>query len=460
MPVTGIGSAATTDPVASLVTSLNAATAATTAATAAATAATAVATTAATTYVSQSLATIGPTLFPPKPRLTMVQTFQSGHGWSLSADSTGTAAVADTTNYVLGSQSLRGVTAGSTNFFRLTKSALTAVNLTGKGIAVLVKADWSKFGTVYVLLGNGGFATFRTLQMSMIYGGLEGDQGWNDTWRWFYCPVTDTSAADSGAFDVTAVTDWRINVYDKGSGALTANVQAIGYFTQPTTYSGGVVTFTFDDAFVSQRTLAAPVLDTYGVGASAFPIVDLVGQSGRLTLAQLHELEQYHGWEVCGHAYTAANHDLSGGYADLSASALATEVYNVKSWLRVNGFRGNNWFAWPQGLNDSTTAAAVGNAFSWARHTTGRYSHQYPEVPMRAQAVALTSDTSMATLQGYIDVAKAKGRWLVFVCHDVKSSGASGTTQLNVADLTTIVNYCQSQSVPIRTVGEVLGTVT
>ena len=75
---------------------------------------------------------------------------------------------------------------------------------------------------------------------------------------------------------------------------------------------------------------------------------------------------------------------------------------------------------------------------------------------MRHQAVTVTSDTPLATFQSYIDYAKAHGRHLTLMVHQILASGASGPTNVNVADFQAIIDYAVSVGMPIRTIGQVL----
>lgn len=421
------------------------------------------------TYVLQLLAPLGPRSFPARPHYTMIQTFQSGHGWTGAGNTGGSysAFADDATDYTLGSQSIKATTNGTGGSVTLSKVGLTAMNLTGKSVAVLLKVNNAdRLADVYLMLGTSSFAVNRSIRLNPIVGGGTGASanGWSSVYQWYHCSVEDSSSS-TGTIDIAAVTDLRIFVYDRNTGGVTVNVQAVGHFTQPATYPNGVVSFTFDDCLLSQYSLATRAFDKYGDGASAFVITDIMGRTsgqgdlsgGRFSTDQAHTLEALHGWEIGGHAYSESNHGI--GYPSLSASALDDELYSMKAWLRSEGFRGADWFAWPLGSSDGTTADAITRFFSWGRHTNGNFNPLVADQPMRARSITLNSDSSTSVFTAHIDTAKAKKKWLIFNCHQVVASGASGSTNINLADLQTIVDYCHTVGVPIRTVGDVIGSV-
>ncbi|GAA5511531.1 hypothetical protein Dcar01_00242 [Deinococcus carri] len=77
--------------------------------------------------------------------------------------------------------------------------------------------------------------------------------------------------------------------------------------------------FRFDDGFESVYRVAFPVLRELGVRATVYPILDLIGQPGHMTQAELNELRAA-GWEVGSHTRTHA------ALIDLAPHRLAWEL--------------------------------------------------------------------------------------------------------------------------------------
>ncbi|WP_034352092.1 polysaccharide deacetylase family protein [Deinococcus phoenicis] len=103
------------------------------------------------------------------------------------------------------------------------------------------------------------------------------------------------------------------------------NLRAQGYLfvtsSEVLTYPHPVKTASlrFDDGFESIYRVAFPVLRELGVRATVYPILDLIGQPGHMTQAQLDELRAA-GWEIGSHTRTHA------ALIDLAPRRLAWEL--------------------------------------------------------------------------------------------------------------------------------------
>lgn len=400
---------------------------------------------------------------PRTPRLktggvTYLSTFQSGHGWSVTAGG-GVTTPNDTTNYVLGSQCASGTTSGAGGACVIRKDAFTAVDLTANLIVALVKlSDPTRTNQVLLYAGSGGMTSFFTIPAGN--GGTVGVSAFRASSEWTWL-VFDAGVVQSttGTPSKSAITDFQFYVQDKSGGAITISVNAIGYVPKPAVYPNGVVTFTWDDVYPSQYTVARPYLDKYGFGANAFVIVDKVGAAGGMTQAQLDELERYHGWEIGGHAYTTANHNA--GFSTLSTSALDDECYNLKNWLLTNGYRGADLFAYPLGDDGGSVPTTVGHYFSFGRHVVATPTQtQIVDNPMRVRTMTgFGNSLAASTITGIVDRAYSEGEWLIIYGHDLTSSVTTPSTQYTTASFQTVVDYVAAKGIPVRTVGEVLAAV-
>ncbi|UTT68791.1 polysaccharide deacetylase family protein [Arthrobacter sp. DNA4] len=415
---------------------------------------------------TQSLAGVGPTTFPPQPVVTPLTTFQNGNGWGVASTAGGTNFAADTADFLIGTQSVRAVTSGSGGTVEVISPTLPQLNLTGKGLAFQLKVDNpDRLANIILYWGQNNYASFNTSIQAQSQGdGVSAVLLPND-WTWFYVPSNDISNA-TGTVNLSAITNVKIRVTDKNSGPLTVNVQQIGTYTPKNAYPSGVISVTCDDSLLSQYTYLPQILGKYGAAATMLLITDQMPGSPvfgsnpatyvqGFSVDQAHELEDKQGYEMGGHAYLTANHNR--GMANLTAQELADELGGLKSWLRTEGFKGADYFAWPIGSNNVAATKICRKFFSWARHTGGFYAPaQFPTQPMRHQAVTVTSDIPVATFQGYIDFAKAHGRHLTLMVHQIVVSGASGPTNVNKADLAAILDYANSVGMPIRTIGQVM----
>lgn len=399
---------------------------------------------------------------PTSPRRQIITIFAAGHGFTTTA---GGSSADDATNYVLGSQSLSITTSGGgAGTPCLTSHAgLTAVNADDHALALLVRVpDLTHLSALQVVAGDTAFGNAWTFAAG---GGAAGGAGVlgsdlrTDEWTWIYF-TQNNGANKAGTYSPLALTDWQINVVDDGT-PTTVKVGALAIVPNPRPFPNGVVTFSFDDNYVSQYALARPYLDNYGYGATAWIIADQVpvGGSTSMTLAQLNELQNSHNWEIAGHAYSVVNHNA--GFSSLSSAALLTEVQNLKQWLINNSFRGADMFAYP--LSDDAAVgipATVGEFFSVARHGGGGARQTLNlNQPMRVKTYLVTSSTTLGQIQTEVDNAYKYRNWLILEMHVIVASGATGAVQMNLATFQSAVDYVATKGIPARTFGEVVAAL-
>lgn len=186
------------------------------------------------------------------------------------------------------------------------------------------------------------------------------------------------------------------------------------------------ISFTFDDGHVSTYTHAFPLMREAGLVGHLAVITDLVGQSGRYTWEQIHEMVAA-GWEVESHTCT---HHLS----DLSLDALHREVVESKIALEAHGIQANI-FNFPGGLwQDDPVFLPDGPFERMIRQQYAGYLpiHNRMPHPMHAPVDPYrlswqTGECGFAdqfaapfdTIRDGIDQAIATGGWYNSLWHDV-----------------------------------------
>lgn len=395
----------------------------------------------------------------PRTRRTLITSFQSGHGWTAYTGTAGYSIADDATDYILGSQS-RKITLPATSSASASdrKLGLPAVDLTGKELAILCKVDRPDLlSQINLYVGHGNMANYYTLNAVTGNSAANATAVLANEWQWINFTF-GSQIQTGGTPSKTAITDYQISVQAPSAmGApLNVHIGAIAYYTPPTAYPNGVLSFTFDDSYGSQFTNAMPVLDKYGYPGTVYNIVEKVGAVGGLTLSQLGQMQDLHGWDVGGHAYTLANHNT--GFVSISDEALESEMVNQRDWLRINGFRGAGHFAYPGGQHDARVLAATRRYFSTARGVNAlpRQSVQPDSLGLRLRSYPLNNTTTTASITGLIDNAYANGWWLILYGHDIVSGSASTSAQFAKANLQTITDYAATKGIPVRTVGEVM----
>jgi len=392
---------------------------------------------------------------PSNKKISMISTFQSGHGWASSFASTTTTAN-NTTTYRLGTQSASvvssGLGSGSPANFR--KLAMPNMDLSASSLRMLIRVDnLAKLTSLTAYIGNASLANFYLVS---IFNPGDGFPFVDGEWAWLEFNFTGSSAAatTTGTPSKSTITDIQFRWTDDGTGPVTIYFNALGIVSNTTKFTNGVVSLSFDDTYANQYSTAMPVLDTYGFGASAMTIADQVGYDvTKLSLANLQEMVNFHNWEVAGHAYTAANHNA--GYSTLSASVLDNELRAMKTWLVAHGFGQYDYLAYPLGQYQGVEEN-VKKYFSAGRTIIpAPMGVLPPATPTRIRSKSVTNTTTTASLTAQIDAAYSGGNWLNLTFHSIVAS-PSIVTEYSTANFTTVVNYLNTKGIPVLPMGEVM----
>jgi peptidoglycan/xylan/chitin deacetylase (PgdA/CDA1 family) len=211
----------------------------------------------------------------------------------------------------------------------------------------------------------------------------------------------------------------------------------------------GMVSFTFDDGLLSPYQNALPILKVAGFNAGFYIITTepTSGDSGYMTWPQIKDL-QSKGYEIGGHTRT---HPF---LSTLTPAQLTNEVSGSYSDLMAQGITPKS-FVYPYGDESSTVEAAVKTAgYNLSR---GSYTGQNGTVTNHYSLydIRVDSTTSLATIESYIDQAKADHRWLVLELHDVVASGGD-VDAITPAYFQSLVTYIKNSGIQVSTMQQAL----
>lgn len=272
-------------------------------------------------------------------------------------------------------------------------------------------------------------------------------------WSWVTMPWIPDSEGKPARENIT---DLCIAVEDDGTGnRVKIHIQAIAVQKErPDAFPSGVISIGFDDCWGSQGRFGTPVLDKYGFQPTIYTIVDEVGRPGRLSLSDLHQIEDG-GGEVAAHAWTTASHNM--GFTRLSAEMLDAELRMTRNWLLENSFRGSDLFAYPLGYFNADVIKATSKYFKFARTLNNRQEETLPPGEMyTCRAQSSTNTVTLAHLRDRIDSCKANGTWLNLVFHDITPGIPSASVQIALSTFQQTIDYIARMDVPVRTTSEVL----
>lgn len=208
--------------------------------------------------------------------------------------------------------------------------------------------------------------------------------------------------------------------------------------------TAGRVTFMFDDGFASAYTAAKPIFDAASAVACVAIITDEIGETGRMSAAQLVELEG-DGWEICSHCKTTAL------LTSLSEADLRATLTESKAALEALGLTVNN-LVYP-GHAQNALIRSVTREYYRAARGADAYGVN-PKVLDSYKLLSVLADPgeyTEAQLNAYADVALADGRWVIFYWHDVTAEVQTRITNL--------VAYVQGIGLDIVTMNDALDEI-
>jgi peptidoglycan/xylan/chitin deacetylase (PgdA/CDA1 family) len=228
---------------------------------------------------------------------------------------------------------------------------------------------------------------------------------------WMIIPMIGVWIATNYLIGTLRQPNWSVN------GANAQISQAKLPPLPPINYQNtGLVTFWFDDAYLTQYTSAFPKLQEKGfVAAEAVPI-KAVGTNNYMNWMQLKKL-QVNGWEITSHTRT---HDCEP--SKLNAEGLKSELLGAKQDLESQGLRADS-FVTPCGIGSEAELEEAKKVYSSLRTTDDGLNSIPVEDPYHLKTHEVRVDTSLDEIQEWVSEAKDKHGWLILMFHKVDDSG-------------------------------------
>jgi peptidoglycan/xylan/chitin deacetylase (PgdA/CDA1 family) len=397
--------------------------------------------------------------FAAQPIAAWVTQFESGHGFVANLPASLGDNLNDTTQRMLGTQSAVLETDGAGTVRTLTRTGLPPIDFTNQTPKLWVKLDNAIHeSTLQVVLGTGDLAN----QFRFSFHSTQG-QRWTTEGDWvaFSMSWSPENVTTIGTPDRAAITDVQIRLADDATGnPVRLHVNGIALVPEPiASYPEGVVSFTFDDNFASMVSEGLPILAQHNFPATAYVIVDLVGDAGRASIADLTTLQNTHGWQIAAHSYVDQHH--AARFPNLTADVIEDDMVDSRAWLIANRFRGYDHCAYPGG---EFTGGLGANVLALARtyFSTCRTIYQgeretyLPADSAKLRVLYVTNGVTLARALAAVDTARANREWIILVFHSLVAAPAV-TTQWSTADFASLVDHIASTGMPVKTVGELLG---
>lgn len=226
----------------------------------------------------------------------------------------------------------------------------------------------------------------------------------NSPSTWAKFSVTITTYADTAYLTIMHTLD--------STGSVTLDDISLVPYT-PTGFNRGLVSVTFDDGWLSTYQNALPIMNQYGLKGTWYIIPDYNGVNpNAMTTAQVMDVKNQ-GQELASH--TMDHVDLT----QLSPADLQFQVQQSQQVMQATYGVPINGFASPFGLYNDATIASIKQYYNYNRTVDVGYNSKDNFSTYYIKVQNVTSDTSTATVQEWIDQAKATNTWLVLVYHDI-----------------------------------------
>jgi len=219
-----------------------------------------------------------------------------------------------------------------------------------------------------------------------------------------------------------------------------------------------VVTFQFDDAYLTQYMLAKPLFDSKGIKASIMvPLINVDKPDFYMTWTQLLQMFN-EGWEIGSHS---VNHP------DLRSADEATIRYELaqsKTEMEARGIQKVKNFTYPYSYYDADVLNIIPEYYRSARTSVAQTGfHVNPEhiqpYELSAYEARLTVG-NLADAYKYVDRAKKEGRWLIFILHEFIDNHQTqkGLTKeiTDIKAMEMLIDYIQAKNIRIMTTDQAL----
>lgn len=384
----------------------------------------------------------------------VITNYSASHGWTTFSAGGATVTLNDTADHAFGLQSVKVVTGGAGSTTVLTSPSVAAIDQAAQMFRVWIKFDDAdKIARIRLLASpDSGFTNYWTFESVISSSGIPEVQRPFKHGEWVPVALPWSTGVATGTPGTTNLNYLRVLINDRAAGATTIRVGRVEYMPLPRPYANGVLVCTYDDTSLSHYTIARDHHDRYGTKGVLFPIIEWIGQAGKMTEAQFDEMVFSSGWEVGGHASTYANHVLS--VTGMNSAQRQAEFAAIKAWQQGRGYV-SNAFAYPNGTVDAAAEIDLRKFFSLGRLALGRFSgggaddQQIPSLPFRMYGQSC-GNLSVAQVTGEIDRAIANKALLTLLFHDLVDPKVTSNDTL-IANHSDILAYAAGSNIAIRT---------
>jgi peptidoglycan/xylan/chitin deacetylase (PgdA/CDA1 family) len=218
-------------------------------------------------------------------------------------------------------------------------------------------------------------------------------------------------------------------------------------FTRP------LVTITDDDGFTNFYTNGLPVLQKYNLPSTAYIISSYIGQPDYVSSSQVKTLYQ-DGVEIGSHSVD--HPDLTA----LTAAQQDAELKNSQSTLQsLLGVQIKDYAA-PYGAFNQQVTTDAKKYYQTYRTTMPGYNGKNNFNAMNLYVQNITSSTTTADVQGWLQEAAATNTWLILVYHEISTTPSDATYNTLPSDFDSQMAAVKSSGITVETVSQAMQEIT
>lgn len=379
----------------------------------------------------------------------------SGSWTDLSTDGTGSVAAQQPEYAKLGASGVKMIWSAGGAFCRIGRTLAANVAVPEGSIGVFIKWKGDQgFGWQLYVSNDTGLSNIGTASISSTVAIPNG---------WTLLLFSQADFTPSGTFSWAAgIRRWRLasltssaSYPEAGFGGLVLGVK-----------SSPMIYLSCDDGRESLRNVALPITRKYGYKATMYINQAVAGGAGYLTVEQLQQMQNTHGWPMANHGAQHLN------YSTLTAAQMLADYQTNYAWLSSIGANAPGHFAYPFGVAAAGVGGAIpGDVLQAAGAQSGRLAstrflrgaQSYPGIGvpdiMRIRALQLGRGTvvnTVAVVKANIDAAISRGEHICLYFHNIldqqNPEGTGGQPPADgndyyKDDFDAVLSYCKEKEV-------------
>ena len=242
-----------------------------------------------------------------------------------------------------------------------------------------------------------------------------------------------------------------------GSHLDTIENEEIKNIKVPYDYNGAIVTFVVDDCKSTFLDIAKVAFDNKGVKCTLAVVPSWIDTSGYMTMEEIKQLKN-EGYEFVSHSYTHSSsiwNTLNGtnDLSNVSDEKIEKDIYQAKKWLIDNNLGDGKTIVYPFGGFGTQSKRFKKLAKKYHENGINAVGGGYNDCPndnMYLNRYFLNSkSTNVNVVRTMIDNAITNNQLLVIGTHSLES-------EVYVAYIERIIEYCEEKGVPVLTFSEAL----